>query len=1107
MLFNYSREGNTEKHFCFIYNSNHDTTHKYMVDKSGLEKEPDENSSYQLISDDAGHKKIVDILSGTFKIPTYQRGYRWDSQNVGKLLEDVYEEKLFEYISEEKVKSIKSTGNFNALKTHIAERNTDTDNWDIKGNYKYCIQPLVVMRKGRMNEYDVVDGQQRLTTIAIILSAIRFCKGLYNPYSYDDEGISIMYDSRPGSKELLNFLWNFKFEKKVEEILCLISNNEFKDYIWKEFQKENKFDKNIDFEHILNSFNVAVEFILQKVKSFRDVFGDNNVFHYCDYLYFVLINCTEVIWYIADKVGESQEDINERKIFANFNTGKLPLTNAELIKAIFMNPSNYGTKDNADTIKDRQIVISEKWDAIETELHNPDFWSFVPHPNQYDKNNVKRYDDTRIDVIFDFLVMRNWLKRNGSGDFKKDVNRYINMNKNAFLDKYYTFNEIEKWINYELQNSGASDRKREIMDKCWNEVRYIFSSLKEFYDDDGRNPETSSKLYNLIGFYIYANNTRKEDGTYYTSYKNNSFTNNVGDEVYLRVYGFLDELSAKSRKVRESYVKEEIRKLLGFNSSSTVKEYINSISYDKSNHSEIAILLLLYNIALLNKSGGIGNRFHFSEYAKQTWQREHIFAQDEEYLKNNNLIIERKAALNSLAKGYNNIDKKAGLNENNLIQYINFKYNRNLDFCPIEDMDRDGNNPLSVDEGRIKEFRKRYVSSTGYNKEYADAISVREQAKNLLDMYIWLEAAEKLMYEYNYYIINRSIRSKAELIDDILKYREDNIMFLRNIIINSLDLLDDKIQHFLKKEDDAYVFDIQRFNHIILEKLQIDLSSMRSNPFEEFKSYTHNADIAREEFKEWLDRIEEGEKDKKIDVINKIVRDRYIKKLKEILWFNIDSRDKLFDMYESGENFQNIKKYYLEFRNRAKSKKSNLDDEKEDGVLSLDNDELEDESEISVSNSNIEDENEIDTDSREELENVNDVEEIKNSFKIDDNDIDFIMIAIKSHIKTIPKGINEFFEKDYTKYLNDNSIGNMTLLSGSVNSSIGNKSYCEKCKDVYAAFKSGSFIPLGTIFVFTDLYTKGLNSATQWLPESRLKYLDDLVKTLDVFFDGGETHE
>ncbi|MEO2603942.1 GmrSD restriction endonuclease domain-containing protein [Clostridium butyricum] len=160
-----------------------------------------------------------------------------------------------------------------------------------------------------------------------------------------------------------------------------------------------------------------------------------------------------------------------------------------------------------------------------------------------------------------------------------------------------------------------------------------------------------------------------------------------------------------------------------------------------------------------------------------------------------------------------------------------------------------------------------------------------------------------------------------------------------------------------------------------------------------------------------------------------------------------------------------------------------------------------------VSNSNIEDENEIDTDSREELENVNDVEEIKNSFKIDDNDIDFIMIAIKSHIKTIPKGINEFFEKDYTKYLNDNSIGNMTLLSGSVNSSIGNKSYCEKCKDVYAAFKSGSFIPLGTIFVFTDLYTKGLNSATQWLPESRLKYLDDLVKTLDVFFDGGETHE
>ena len=70
-------------------------------------------------------------------IPAYQRGYRWDRLQVTQLLDDIWD---FIQASEEK-------------------RRTSF----------YCLQPLVV-RKLEDGGYEVVDGQQRLTTIFILLS-------------------------------------------------------------------------------------------------------------------------------------------------------------------------------------------------------------------------------------------------------------------------------------------------------------------------------------------------------------------------------------------------------------------------------------------------------------------------------------------------------------------------------------------------------------------------------------------------------------------------------------------------------------------------------------------------------------------------------------------------------------------------------------------------------------------------------------------------------------------------------------------------------------------------------------------------------------------------
>ena len=82
-------------------------------------------------------KTINDLLKSNFFIPSYQRGYRWTEQQVTDLLND---------INEFSPKEIP---------------NTNEKTW-------YCLQPIVVKQKDE-NEWDVIDGQQRLTTTFLIL--------------------------------------------------------------------------------------------------------------------------------------------------------------------------------------------------------------------------------------------------------------------------------------------------------------------------------------------------------------------------------------------------------------------------------------------------------------------------------------------------------------------------------------------------------------------------------------------------------------------------------------------------------------------------------------------------------------------------------------------------------------------------------------------------------------------------------------------------------------------------------------------------------------------------------------------------------------------------
>ncbi len=313
-------------------------------------------------------KSVGDLLTCNFFIPSYQRGYRWTEQQVIALLNDINE-----FSPKEVNNSIEKT-------------------W-------YCLQPIVVKQK-RENEWDVIDGQQRLTTIYLIL--------YYLNQRYTEEGriklFELEYETREGSA---NYLKN-------------------------ELGKIEMDNSNIDYFHISVAYQTIRRWFKERKveKLFELKFNDY----------------TKVIWYETSKNEDSID------MFTRINSGKIPLTNAELIKALFLNSSNFPNSE-LEKLRLKQLEIASEWDRIEYALQDDSFWYFI--------NRVENNLATRIEFIFNLM-----------SDKQSDDK----------LSTFYFFNEK---FQTKLEN--------EINDN-WQDIKKYFQTLEEWFND--------RELYHKLGFLI-----------------------------------------------------------------------------------------------------------------------------------------------------------------------------------------------------------------------------------------------------------------------------------------------------------------------------------------------------------------------------------------------------------------------------------------------------------------------------------------------------------------------------------------------------------------------------------------------------------------------------
>lgn len=357
-------------------------------------------------------RAIPDLYDKNFFIPDYQRGYRWGTRQVEQLIDDL---------------------------TNFFEKG--------KGEF-YCLQPVVVkaMTEDEISVYDlhsdtddncwyeVIDGQQRLTTIRIILALFGKIKRRFK------SRFTIKYKTRPSLGEIFN---NFIYDDNVDPYTISVDNEAHLD---------------IDSWHILQAAKCVLNWLKEGERRGNGLDFFEGTFHenFTHEKGLEGKKSVQVIWY------ELKDNSDPNETFKRLNDKKVSLNNAELIRAMFLSDSaEYECDENIidgypeevqEIVREReqarkQSHIIEQWDIIEKQLRQPAFWAFV-------KNDASDMGySSRIEYLFDLISQREQNEK----------------------DELFTYLRFEEMVRNKVTVKGLWD--------LWLKVESNFATLLSWYQN------------------------------------------------------------------------------------------------------------------------------------------------------------------------------------------------------------------------------------------------------------------------------------------------------------------------------------------------------------------------------------------------------------------------------------------------------------------------------------------------------------------------------------------------------------------------------------------------------------------------------------------------
>ncbi len=363
-----------------------------------------------------------------FFVDTYQRGYKWGEKEVTELLNDI----------------------------NVFNPNNN--------DQFYCLQPLVIKKVN--NQYELIDGQQRCTTIFLILNYL------------SNNSFKINYSVRPNSQA---FLENAHFKED-----------------WKFFSINNIEFNNIDNFHFAEAYKIISNWFIEKEK--------DKAFE-LDKFKQKLLNSVKVIWYEVNDSESSQQ------IFKRINIGKIPLTNADLVKALL-------------SINCHEKVLHQ-WNEVDLKLKDNKFWWFISN-SEY---------TNRIDYLLELVTNKNINDDNKNSSFIYFENTDNENEKLELWNKVYLLflklvdfeDDIEMYhklgfaiwqLKYSLTNI-LTNGKKDVLDEINSDIQQLKDGLFNKFSKEHKD------IYENL---VYANFRYGED---YTSVYNLLYLHNVETHLHI----------------------------------------------------------------------------------------------------------------------------------------------------------------------------------------------------------------------------------------------------------------------------------------------------------------------------------------------------------------------------------------------------------------------------------------------------------------------------------------------------------------------------------------------------------------------------------------------
>lgn len=350
----------------------------------------------------------------------------------------------------------------------------------------YCLQPIAVAPTEEEKKWIVIDGQQRLTTLFLL-------------WKY--------FEEQP---------YNFEFERD--------SNDNRGDFLKEKLASiKQEDDSEIDKYYISRAFLTIREwfwdrneYLLLKEENRRCNLEENENIEDVKAKFKELLNASkgkksiQILWYEV-------QNGKEHETFRNINSGKIQLSNSDLIKALLLNKTN--------DFENRQQIAAQ-FELMERQLAEDRFWYMF---QQKDVEPLK--GQSRIDLLFNIVA-----------GIKYD--EYQIEPRKSFY----------KFSNYSTE---------QLLEK-WKEVREKYQRLRDLFD----NPYT----FHYVGFLIYciqnSNSCTDKLSDFVNEYakkKKSEFVSYLQNKIKEEIeHQFLDEYSYDDSKfaLRKLFVLHNIETIL-----------------------------------------------------------------------------------------------------------------------------------------------------------------------------------------------------------------------------------------------------------------------------------------------------------------------------------------------------------------------------------------------------------------------------------------------------------------------------------------------------------------------------------------------------------------